>query len=168
MPRKQINAQGEMQLVAEWLATMPLGWPNKTRVNVGAQPLQYAGMQLTPKQQAAFGVWNDWADARVATPREVWIVEGKLVATGSAYGQVLDYVDEYPESADYKQFAPRPIVPIVLTMAARARTSARFATLGVRTIVFQPSFPLSQALAKLFPAAQILQTRKSPATDPSL
>jgi hypothetical protein len=156
MPRKQINAQGEMQLVAEWAATLPTAWQSKTRVNVGAQPLQYAGVPLTPKQQMAFGVWNDWADLRVATPAEVWIVEGKLVATGGAYGQVLDYVNQYPSSADYAQFAPRPIVPVVLTMGARARTSAMFAKLGVRTIIFQPSFSFSLALQKLFPAAQIL------------
>lgn len=156
MGRPQNNAQGETQLVAEWLATLPAGWPNKTHVNVGAQLLQYAGRALTPEQTRAFGVWNDWADARVFTGTEVWIVEGKLVATGGAYGQVLDYIDEYPTSADAAQFAGAPIVPIVLTMASRARTAARFASLGVRTIVFAPSFPLSQALAKLFPAAQIL------------
>jgi hypothetical protein len=156
MAGKQINSQGEAQLVAEWAATLPAAWKWKMRVNVGAQQLQYAGMPLTPKQQMAFGVWNDWADLRVATPNEVWIVEGKLVATGNAYGQVLDYVAQYPESLDYQQFAPRPIVPVVLTMAARARTSAMFANLGVRTIIFSPSFPFSRALQKLFPAAQIL------------
>jgi hypothetical protein len=156
MPRKQINSQGEAQLVAEWVATLPAEWKSKTRVNVGAQPLVYAGVPLTPKQQMAFGVWNDWADLRVATPAEVWIVEGKLVATGGAYGQVLDYCNQYPSSADYQQFAPRPIIPVVLTMAARSRTQSLFAKLGVRTIIFQPSFPFSLALQKLFPAAQVL------------
>jgi hypothetical protein len=155
MARKQINAQGEMQLIAEWAATLSPEWATKTRVNVGAQPLEYAGMRLTPKQQAAFGVWNDWADLRVATPTEVWIVEGKLIATGNAYGQVLDYVNQYPSSEDYKQFAPRAIVPVVLTMAARLRTSSLFSRLGVRTVIFSPTFPLSQALQKLFPAAEI-------------
>lgn len=155
MGNKQINAQGEMQLVAEWLATLSPEWKTKTRVQVGQQPLSYAGMPLTPKQQAAFGVWNDWADARVATPTEVWIVEGKLVATGGAYGQVLDYVNQYPYSQDYIQFWPRPIIPVVLTMAARSRTSSLFAKLGVRTVIFAPSFPLSLALQKLFPAAEI-------------
>lgn len=153
---KQANAQGEMQLVAEWLQTLPASYQTKTHVNVGAQQLFYAGMPLTPAQSAAFGVWNDWADARVFTGSEVWIVEGKLVGLGTAYGQVLDYVNQYPSSADYKQFAPAPIVGVVLTMAERARTAALFAGMGVRTIVFQPTFPLAQALAKLFPAAQIL------------
>lgn len=158
---KQINAQGEMQMVAEYAASLPKGWQTKTRVNVGALPLFYAGMPLSPAQQRAFGVWNSWADLRVYDGSEVWIVEGKLVATGTAYGEVLDYVDQYPSSDDYKQFAPAPIVPVVLTMAARARTSNLFAKLGVRTIVFQPSFPFSIALARLFPAAQILQPATS-------
>jgi|GEM_PF-2521721 len=157
MSKKQENAQGEMQLVAEWISTLSPEWKTKTHVNVGAQPLEYAGQRLSAAQQRAFGVWNSWADARVATPTEVWIVEGKKVATGAAYGQVLDYVDEYSSSEDYRQFAPRTIVPVVLCMARRDRTASRFATLGVRTIVFQPSFSLVEALARLFPAAQILQ-----------
>src|SRR5208282_213641 len=156
MGKPQNNAQGEMQLVAEWLATLPPTYKSKTHVNVGAQMLHYAGVRLTPAQQRAFGVWNDWADARVATGSVVWIVEGKLVATGAAYGQVLDYVNQYPQSLDYEQFAPAPIQGIVLTMASRARTAALFLAQGVNTIVYQPTFPLSHALAKLFPAAQIL------------
>jgi hypothetical protein len=156
MGKPQNNRQGEMQLVAEWLATLPATWKSKTHVNVGAQLLQYAGVRLTPAQQRAFGVWNDWADARVFTGSQVWIVEGKLVATGCAYGQVLDYINQYPASLDYEQFNPAPIVPVVLTMASRARTAALFQAQGVNTIVFQPTFPLAQALAKLFPAAQIL------------
>lgn len=153
---KQFNAQGEMQLVSEWLSTLPAAWRCKTHVNVGKQELFYAGMSLTPAQSRAFGVWNDWSDARVFTGSEVWIVEGKLVATGCAYGQVLDYVNQYPQSEDYQQFAPAPIVPVVLTMAERQRTAALFALQGVQTIVYAPSFPLAQALQKLFPAAQVL------------
>lgn len=158
MKKKQSQAQGEIQLVAEWLQTLSPAWPTITRVKVGEQMLMYLGQPLTPKQQAAFGVWSDYADARVATPTEVWIVEGKKVALGSAYGQVLDYVNQYPLSADYQKFAPRPIIPVVLTMAVRPRTSAYYAGFGVRTILFQPSFSLSQGLAKLFPAAEILST----------
>jgi len=156
MGRKQINAQREMALVAEWLATLPAGWQWKTHLNVGAQVLQYNGKQLTPQQQRAFGVWNDWADARVFNGAEVWLVEGKLVATGAAYGQLLDYLNQYRSSADYQQFAPAPVVGIVLCQAARGVTTDLFAKLGLRTIVFTPSFPLSQSLQKLFPAAQIL------------
>ena len=157
MSKKQRNAQGEMQLVAEWASTLPGGWRTKTHVNIGAQLLQYAGIRLTPAQTNAFGAWNDWADLRVFTGAEVWIVEGKLVGTADAYGQVLDYVNQYPLSADYDAFKPAPIFPVVLTMASRPRTAAYFLGLGVRTIVYQPSFPLSQALSRLFPAAKILQ-----------
>jgi hypothetical protein len=153
---KQSNAQGETQLIAEWLMTLPRNWISKTRVTVGKQELFYAGMALTPAQSRAFSVWHDWTDARVFTGPEVWIVEGKLVATGGAYGQVLDYVNQYPSSEDYRQFAPATIVPVVLTMASRPRTAELFRAQGVRTIVFAPSFPLAQALAKLFPAAQVL------------
>ena len=158
MKTKQSQAQGEIQLLAEWLQTLSPAWQTITRVKVGAQVLQYAGQPLSLAQQRAFGVWSDYADARIATPAEVWIVEAKLVGLGTAYGQVLDYVNQYPASADYAQFAPRPIVPVVLTMAQRPRTAALFALQGVRTVVYQPSFLFSQALSKLFPAAQILSS----------
>jgi hypothetical protein len=150
---KQSNAQGEIQLVAEWLSTLPAAWPKKTHVRIGADQLYYQGTRLTPAQVRAFSVWNDWADARVVTPSEVWLVEGKLVATGCAYGQVLDYANQYPQSADYQQFAPRAIVPIVVCQASRARAAALFASYGVRTVVFAPTFTLAHSLQKLFPAA---------------
>jgi len=102
------------------------------------------------------GVWSDWADARVVTPTEVWLVEGKLVATGGAYGQLMDYLDQYPSGDDYKLWAPRPVVGIVLCQAERVRTSALFAAMGIRTIQFTPTFALSASLQKLFPAAQIM------------
>jgi len=154
--KSQSNAQGEMQLISEWLTTLPPSWQSKTHVKVGADPLFYAGARLTPAQQRAFGVWSDWCDARVVTPSEVWIVEGKLVARGGAYGQVLDYVDQYKSGDDYKNFAPRAIVPVVVCQAARGRLSKLFLALGVRTIVFAPSWPVAGSLMKLFPAAQIL------------
>jgi len=156
MGKKQNNAQGEMQLVAEWLATLPSSWPNKTHLKVGSDPLFYGGARLTPAQSRALGVWSDWADARVVTPTEVWLVEGKLVATGGAYGQLLDYLNQYPSGDDYKLWAPRPVVGVVLCQAERVRTSALFGAMGIRTIVFEPTFELAKSLAKLFPAAQIM------------
>lgn len=156
MGQAQNNAQGEMQLVAEWIASLPAGWKSKTHVNVGAQQLYYAGVRLTEAQSRAFGVWNSWCDARIFNGAEVWIVEAKLVATGQAYGQVLDYCLEYTASRDFEKFRPAPVIPVVLTMASRPRTAAYFQGFGVRTIIFQPTFPLSEALKKLFPAAQIL------------
>lgn len=155
MGKSQANAQREQSLLGEWLATLPVTWKTKTHVRVGRQTLIYAGMPLTPKQSAMFGLWSSWADARVYNGFEVWIVESKLVGVGTAYGEVLDYVQQYPQSEDYAAFAPAPIVPVVLTLAQRPQTVGYFATLGVRTISFAPSFDFAEALAKLFPAAQI-------------
>jgi hypothetical protein len=152
----QVNNQREAALVAEWLTTLPPAYQNETHVSVGAQELVYRGVPLTPAQQRRFAAWESWADARVVTPTEVWIVEGKLVATGGAYGQVLDYVNDYPLTLDYQQWPGRAIVPVVVCQASRPRTAAYFATLGVRTIVFQPSFDLAQSLQKLFSGAQIV------------
>lgn len=156
--KAQSQAQGEIQLVTEWLLTLPAAWQSKTRVKVGAQPLRYLGQSLSPAQQRAFGVWSDYADARVVTPTQVWLVEGKLVATGGAYGQLLDYLDQYEQSADYQNFVGLQVVGKVVTMAAKPRTVRLFQEYGIDTIVYSPSFPLVSALAKLFPAAQILSS----------
>jgi hypothetical protein len=153
---KQVNNQREAALIAEWLMSLPAGWQSETHVSVGAQELVYRGVPLTAAQQRRFAAWESWADARVVTGTEIWIVEGKLVATGAAYGQVLDYVNDYPLTLDYQQWPGRAIVPVVVCQASRPRTAAYFATLGVRTIVFQPSFDLAQSLQKLFSGAQIL------------
>lgn len=156
MGSPQTNAQREMSLIAEWLMTLPDSWIKTTHVKVGEQLLSYRGVSLTPLQAQRFAAWSTWADARVVTPNEIWVAEGKLVATGGAYGQVLDYVNDYPLSADAKLWPGRTVVPIVVAQAVRPRTAAYFAALGVRTILFQPSFDLAQSLQKLFQSAQIL------------
>ena len=156
MRKPHVNAQREISLLAQWLSTLNPIYKQKTHVKVGADPLVYAGVRLTPAQQRAFGVWSDWADARVVTPSEVWIVEAKLVATGAAYGQVIDYLNQYGDGDDYRQFKPRQIVGIVVCQAVTGRTERLFRAMGIRTIIFQPSFDLAQSLGKIFPAAQIL------------
>ena len=147
---QQSNAQREIQLLTEWWATMPRGWPNKTNVNVGASKLFYLGQPLSPARQRAFGVWNDKADMRIFTGLEVWIIEAKIVNTGSAYGQVLDYLDEYPASDDYQQFNGAPVVGVVICAFERLRTTARFERLGIRTIVFTPSWAGNTLAEKVF------------------
>ena len=144
------NKQLETQLLAEWWATLPRAWPNKTNVNVGAITLTYQGQALTPARQRAFGVWNDRADMRIFTGSEVWIVEAKLINTGGAYGQVLDYVDEYPLSEDYRPYFGMPIVPVVVCAFQRSRTAQLFSRLGVRTILFTPSWAGDSLENKVF------------------
>jgi hypothetical protein len=144
------NAQRETQLLAEWWRTLPQGWPNKTHINVGASKLFYQGQPLSAARQRAFGVWNDWADMRIFTGAEVWLVEAKIVNVGAAYGQILDYLDEYPASDDYKQFASWPIVGVVVCAFERVRTAARFASFGIRTIVHTPSWASNTLAEKVF------------------
>lgn len=149
----QSNAQREVQLLAEWLTTLPPSFKAKTHVNVGAATLQYNGERLTPAQQRMFGVWNDWADARVAAGLEVWIVEAKIVGIGTAYGQVLDYCDEYPSSLDAREFPSATVVPVVLCAFDRPRTSRYFARFGVRTVVFTPVWARLTLQNKIFGSA---------------
>jgi hypothetical protein len=156
MAKSQINAQREMALVSQWLLTLPSSYVKTTHVKVGEQLLVYQGQQLTAAQAARFASWSTWADARVVTPTQVWIVEAALVGSAGKYGQVLDYCNDYPLSADAKLWPGRAVVPIVLCQAMRTRTMAYFATLGVQTIVFQPSFDLAASLQKLFSGSQIL------------
>lgn len=150
MARTNSNQQLETQLLAEWWATLPASWPNKTHVNVGSQQLQYQGAPLTPARQRAFGVWNDWADMRLFTGSEIWLVEAKIVNTGAAYGQLLDYLNEYPSSADYQQFPVVNVVGIVVCAYQRSRTAALFSGYGIRTIVFTPSWAGETLANKVF------------------
>ena len=147
------NAQMETQLLAEWVTSLPRGWQNKTHVAVGKQVLQFQGKLLTPAQQAAFSVWSDWADMRIFTGAEVWLVEGKIVNRGGAYGQLYDYLGEYTQSADYVQFNGYPVVGVVVCAFERPQTSARFANWGLRTIVHTPSWAGNSLATKLFSGA---------------
>lgn len=145
----QSNAQREVQLLAEWLTTLPAYFQAKTHVRVGQETLVWNGQQLAANLARATLVWSDWADARVWTGSEVWLVEAKLVSTANAYGQVLEYAEEYHASEDYKQFYGWPIVPLVLAAARKERTATFFARFGVRTVIFAPSWSLHSIATKL-------------------
>ena len=145
----QSNAQRETQLLAEWLVTLPPYFKSKTHVRVGQETLFWNDQPIAPNVARATLVWSDWADARVFTGGEVWLVEAKLVSTANAYGQVLEYADEYRSSADYQQFWPAPIVPVVLAAADKIHTRNFFARLGVRTIIFAPVWSLRSIQTKI-------------------
>lgn len=152
----QSNAQREVQLLAEWLTTLPSDWKTKTHVRVGAQTLVYNGEALSPAMSRAFGVWSDWCDARVFTGNQVWIVEAKIVNTAEAYGQVLDYVDQYPTSEDRQQFGSQPIIPVVLCAYEKPRTAGYFQRFGVQTMVFTPTWASRTLAVKIFGSASVL------------
>ena len=147
------NRQGEAQLLAEWLTVAAAGAQNKTHVFVGKQTLVFAGAPISPARMKAFQVWSDWADARVAWSAEVWIVEAKIVGTAGAYGQVLDYCNQYPQSLDYQAFGGRIIRPVVLCAYERPDTALYFSRFGVRTIVFTPSWAEKSLEVKIFGSA---------------
>lgn len=146
----QANAQREIQLLAEWLAQSSPTWKTKTHVRVGSESLCYNGVSVSMARARAFEVWSDWADARVFTGAELWIVEAKLVGTAGAYGQVLDYANQYPKSADAAQFGGYAVIPVVLCAAEKVTTRTYFATFGVRTIVFTPTWAIHSVETKMF------------------
>jgi hypothetical protein len=145
----QSNAQREMQLLAQWLTTLPAGWKSKTHVRVGTDPLRSTRDLITPTLARAFLPWSDWADARVFTGTQVWIVEAKLVASAGAYGQLLDYLDQYPQSEDAQNFRSIPVVGVVLAAAVRDRASRLFAQYGLQTILFAPEWTKESILQKI-------------------
>jgi hypothetical protein len=144
------NQQNETQLLLEWLMSLGVGMKWKTHVNVGAEILQYNGKPLTPALQAAFGVWNNWADARIFTGTEVLLIEATIVADGGKYGQLIDYLSQYPSSTDYKQFTGFPIRGIVLAAYARDRTRMLFATYNISTTIFTPPWAAATLQNKVF------------------
>ena len=147
------NAQGETQMLAEWLTQNAKAADAKTHVFVGKQTLIYRDMPLTPAQRRAFEVWSDWADARIAWPGEVWLVEAKIIGTSGAYGQVLDYARQYRESADYQSYLGKQILPVVLCAFERPETARYFAGFGVRTIVFTPTWAGKTLATKIMGSA---------------
>jgi|SRR5215831_3091071 len=153
--KKHSNAQREIQLLAEWLTAS--GWQTRslTHVPVGAAILEYNGQALSPARQRAFGVWNDWADCRVWTGSEVWLIESKIVNIGAVYGQLLDYLDEYQSSSDYNQFRPAPVAGLVLCAFMRARTASYFRRFNIRTILFTPSWAGNTLATKVFSSDQV-------------
>jgi hypothetical protein len=148
--RINANQQRETQLLMEWLLSLGKTMQWKTHVNVGAEILQYNGKPLTPAQQKAFGVWNSWADARLFSGTEVLLVEAKIVATGTAYGEIIDYLDQYPTSTDYKAYSQYPVRGVVLAAYVKDRTRMLFGKHGIQTIIFTPTWASSTLANKVF------------------
>ena len=148
--RINANQQRETQLLMEWLLSLGKTMQWKTHVNVGAEILQYNGKALSPSQQKAFGVWNSWADARVFTGTEVLLVEAKIVATGTAYGEILDYLDQYASSTDYKQYSAYPVRGVVLAAYVKDRTRMLFSDYGIQTVIFTPVWAGDTLANKVF------------------
>ena len=148
--RVNANQQRETQLVMEWLLSLGKGVQWKTNVPVGAEILQYNGKPLTPAMKRAFGVWHSKCDARVYTGSEVLIVEGKIIGTGTAYGEVMDYLDQYPTSTDYKDFRPAPIRGVVVAAYVKDRTRMLFSNYNIQTIIFTPSWAADTLSNKVF------------------
>lgn len=144
-----------MQLLTEWLATLPAVWKWKTHVRVGRAQLIYNGRPLSPAQQRAFSVWNDWMDARVSTGSEVWCVEAKIVGVAGAYGQAMSYAAQYPGSADADGYPHQPAVPVVVCAFEVPHVAGLFSAYGVRTVVFTPSWAGSTLENKIFPSDQL-------------
>jgi hypothetical protein len=149
--RVKTNAQGETQLLFEWLSTLPPDYKWSYHVFVGRVPLDTGGVPLSPARARALAATDRWVDARVATPHEVWVVEAKLKGVDAAYGQAYGYSRSYAHSLDYVDFAPRLIVPVVLVAARIPEVEMAFEPLGIRTIQFPVSW-LGDGLIKLYQA----------------
>jgi hypothetical protein len=147
--RVNANKQLETQLLAEWRETLPAGWQTKTHVHVSSIELLPQFKNYAPNMLRAVANWNDWADMRIFTGSEVWLVEGTIVNNGKKYGQLQEYLAAYPSSTDYQQFKPAPIVGIVLCAFERAQSTQLFAGLGIRTVVFTPSWANESLYSKV-------------------
>jgi len=109
----------------------------------------YLGEVLTPAQRRAFQVWNDWADARIFTGSEVWIVEASIVGKAAKYGQALEYASEWPASLDSQCLTGWPVIPIVLCAFEKPATASLFSKFGVRTILFTPAWAGMSLVSKV-------------------
>ncbi len=146
----QSNRQGESQLLAEWMTRNCPTRGTKTHVRVGDQALVFQGVPPNPGRFRAFELWSDWCDARISWGHEVWLVEAKLVGVAAAYGQIMDYAQQYPASADYAEFSGQPIIPVVLCAYEKPLTARYFANYGIRTIIFTPSWAARSLTQKIF------------------
>ena len=143
------NKQLETQLLAEWRETLPAGWQSLTHVHVSQIALLPQFKNYAPNMLRAVANWNDWADMRIFTGGEVWLVEATIVNNGKKYGQLLEYLSDYPQSTDYQQFKPAPIVGVVLTAFERKASTQLFAQQGIRTVVFTPLWANTSLYSKV-------------------
>jgi hypothetical protein len=137
-------------MLREWLDSLPPSWPKKTHVWVGAELQTWNGVPLSLSQRRQALPFNDWADARVVAGGEIWIVEAKLENKPTAYGEVMWYAHQYPLSSEYQQFAPMPVIPVVLAAAEKPSVTGFFAQYGVRTITFAPWWTRSSIAQKIY------------------
>jgi len=117
------------------------------RVRLGSQTLAGPGVIEPGKNVPQAIVTQMWADGVVYLPTETQIWEAKVVLTGSAIGQLLEYRQAWPASPGLPPSASTNVT--LHTVAARARQAAVDVAKqwGIEVALYAPAWLLADAAA---------------------
>jgi len=140
----------ESRLVSEWVyATFPQAHVI-FRAYLGAFD---AALQDAAKSEAelrALGVWRRYADALVALPDEVHLVEAKVRGTPGVLEQLDLYARLFPLSPDYQHLLGRTVVRDLVWAIADPVIEGMARERGIRVHLFHPPW-VDEYLATLRP-----------------
>mgnify|MGYP001587659990 FL=1 len=139
-PYRRRTIMGEMQMVTEYVMRAYPGATVFFRLRLGTlAPLTQE--ILTPEEaRAATTPFASWADAVVATDRELIIIEGKMRSHVVAIAQLQLYAGKARETPDLRPYARLPIALEMVVSIEDPAITAMARQQGIRVAVYRPAW----------------------------
>ena len=124
--------------------------PPVYELRLGPTPLTANAANITPAIEAQLRASNRYADMVGVTPREIQVIEAKMVAEPGAVSQVLHYRDLVYKTPLMRQYTSRVVQPVLLWAVDDVIIHQIAVRQGIRVIVFTPSWVQDYLGAKFF------------------
>jgi hypothetical protein len=147
-PRRR--TQASTRLLHEWSVLQPWDVPPIYELRLGPTPLSVNAPVLTPAVEAMLRVFNRYADMIGITPREIQVIECKMVADPGAISQLQHYVDLVHTTPLMQQYAPRMVQGVLLFAVNDPIVAQRANAVGFRVEIYSPPWTQDYLNLKYF------------------
>jgi hypothetical protein len=150
------RTQASTRLLHEWSQSQPWDAPPIYELRLGPTPLSANAPVLTPEVEAMLRVFNRYADMIGITPREIQVIEAKMVAEPGAVSQLQHYIDLVHTTPLVRDWAPRSVQGVLLFAVNDPIVAQRANSVGIRVEIYTPAWTQDYLNLKYFRRQKII------------
>jgi len=150
------RTQASTRLLHEWSVIQPWQYPPIYELRLGPTPLSANADNITPNVEAMLRVFNRYADMVGITPREIQVIEAKVVAEPGAISQLQHYVDLVHYTPLLQQYAGRVVQPVLLFAVDDPIVHQKANAVGIRVEIFTPDWVQTYLNTKYFRRQRVI------------
>jgi len=132
--------QASTRLLHEWSLTQTFEAGPWYELRLGPTPLSVAAPVVTPEIDGMLRRANRYADLVGITPKEIQVVEAKMVAEPGAISQLEHYIDLVHTTPYIQQYPGRVVQGVLLFAVGDAIITQRAHARGLRVVVWTPAW----------------------------